>query len=120
MNDCTRILRRMSDELTKTAVAVVKASELLLLRRRRRHHCLLGGASMIDAQPRSDSRHAWRFRRCPSCRTVRGAGEFLAVRFGPSWTDGRISRRCPACGHVAPTWRFRVVRERRGGVAGAR
>ena len=68
---------------------------------------------MNAASHRERTSRAWRFRCCPSCHTVRGAGEFLAARFGPSWTDGIISRRCPACGHVAPTWRFRVVRERR-------
>ena len=68
---------------------------------------------MTTSPTRAGTVRAWRFRQCPSCRTVHAAGDLTAVRLGPNWADGRTSRRCPSCGHIAPTWQFRVVRERR-------
>ncbi|HZO25094.1 MAG TPA: hypothetical protein VFH48_03765 [Chloroflexota bacterium] len=62
---------------------------------------------MIAAVPR----RGWRWRRCPSCHAVERAGQFVAVQYGPSWEGGAIPRRCPNCGHVAATYKFRVVRE---------
>ena len=58
---------------------------------------------------------AWRFRRCPACAVVLAASEFVAINYGSSWTpDGGMRRRCPECGYRASTWRFQVVREKRG------
>lgn len=58
---------------------------------------------------------AWRFRKCPACYGVFAAGELRpAGRFRPGWQKGGgMERQCPICGHVAPTWKFKVVRERR-------
>jgi len=55
----------------------------------------------------------WRWRRCPSCRSVFPAGRFQPVRFAQPWTPrAEVLRRCPGCGYVASTWSFHVVRER--------
>ena len=57
---------------------------------------------------------AWRFRRCPRCRIVNTAGAFeLVEAFRPGWGYGAAKRRCPDCGHTAPTMAFAVVAERR-------
>ena len=57
----------------------------------------------------------WRFRMCPECGTVRAASEFLVAQsFRTGWeASGSMKRQCPACGHTAPTFRFKVVREKR-------
>jgi len=55
---------------------------------------------------------AWRWRRCPACRTVGRAGDFEMLDVGPAWTEGGFRRRCPNCSYVAATRRFQVVRER--------
>lgn len=55
----------------------------------------------------------WRFRMCPSCRIVLAGGEFKPVRLGAHWGPGCDSRVCPHCGHTAPTFEFRVVRDAR-------
>jgi hypothetical protein len=57
-------------------------------------------------------RRAWRFRRCPACRQVERASDFAVLEYRVPWQHGGIRRRCPNCGHCAPTWRFTVVRER--------
>jgi hypothetical protein len=59
-------------------------------------------------------RRTWRWRRCPACLRVERASDFETLDIGPAWTDGGFRRRCPSCGHCAPTWRFTVVRERHG------
>jgi hypothetical protein len=65
-------------------------------------------------QSKHSTSRGWRWRRCPACHAVRAAGAFMAVRYGPSWQNGEIRRACPTCGHHAPTWAFKVVRERHG------
>jgi len=67
---------------------------------------------MIASAPQRG--RAWRWRRCPACRIVERAGAFTAERYAPSWQYGDLPRRCPSCGHRAPTAAFRVVRERHG------
>src|SRR5438067_626519 len=50
----------------------------------------------------------------PGCGTVEAAGEFRPLRYGSGWRQvGRMLRRCPACGHRAPTRFFVVVRDTR-------
>ena len=39
-------------------------------------------------------------------------GDFAVLRYGEPWRHGAIRRRCPNCGHRAPTYRCRVIRER--------
>ena len=57
---------------------------------------------------------AWRFRACPQCGVVRAASEFrVNQNYRVGWKSGDMERRCPACGFSAPTFRFKVVRERR-------
>jgi hypothetical protein len=55
---------------------------------------------------------AWRWRRCPMCTRVARASDFGTLDIGPAWEHGGFRRRCPNCGHCAPTWKFQVVREK--------
>lgn len=56
---------------------------------------------------------AWRWRRCPCCGAVMPSGELIQVRYVSNWnTYGGSERQCPHCGHRAPTYQFRVVREK--------
>lgn len=53
----------------------------------------------------------WRWRRCPACKIVLAAGDFIWID-GSGWGDGRARRRCPTCDHVGETADFVDVRER--------
>ena len=60
---------------------------------------------------------AWKFRQCPGCGTVRAASEYtLDESYRAGWQQGRMLRRCPACGFRGRTSAFRVVRETRKAV----
>jgi hypothetical protein len=53
----------------------------------------------------------YRWRRCPSCRAVRPAGQFTMLTYRKtSWNDtAKRGRRCPNCGHTGPGFTFKVV-----------
>jgi hypothetical protein len=56
---------------------------------------------------------AWRWRRCPHCRQVERASEFVVLEYRPvTWQQGAVQRACPHCGWEGPTYRFEIVRER--------
>ena len=60
------------------------------------------------------SGRSWRFRMCPQCGSVRAASEFsVNESYRAGWQGGEMKRKCPECGFSAPTFRFRVVREKR-------
>ena len=59
-------------------------------------------------------RRAWRWRRCPACRTVERASNFATLDLGPAWEHGGFRRQCPNCGHIAATHKFQMVREQHG------
>ena len=58
---------------------------------------------------------AWRFRRCPQCKTVDAASKFSIMgSYRMGWSYGEpLDRQCPRCFHTAPTGAFQVVREKR-------
>ena len=58
-------------------------------------------------------RRSWRWRQCPACGNVERASDFTILQYGEPWQHGGIRRRCPNCSHVAPTFAFRVVWEKR-------
>jgi len=58
---------------------------------------------------------AWRYRRCPECRSVFPGGDLKPLRYGAgNWrkTGGGL-RRCPECSFVGFTQRFVVVEGKR-------
>ena len=57
---------------------------------------------------------AWRFRMCPNCREVFAAGKLRQIDYGARWHERGSSRcACPSCGHRAPRYQFRVIRDER-------
>lgn len=56
---------------------------------------------------------AWRFRRCPGCKTTRAAGEYRVVgrnRSGWKARGSGIRYRCPDCGHEDWVNKFATAR----------
>jgi hypothetical protein len=83
-----------------------------------------GGAGSTNTQSTYNHRitnvgvahnRAWRWRCCPSCKSVERASDFKVVGgYRPGWDQhGTMRRSCPNCGHVGPTGTFQVVREAR-------
>ncbi len=57
---------------------------------------------------------AYRWRQCPSCRTIMRAGELLWQfndDYWNTWQSGSQPRLCPQCGWAGKTADFAVVRE---------
>lgn len=50
-----------------------------------------------------------RYRRCPSCETVRPASEFQRGSGPVNASDQRRPRTCPECGHVGPLMTFAII-----------
>ena len=51
-----------------------------------------------------------KFRLCPSCKNVFGAGKLRVQEYGPHWSaKGKALRKCPECYYTGETWQFTVV-----------